>query len=58
MLIGLWNTCGTAVEAAPATDEKRNNVGNTANNERKRFIEPTTPQRNYNPDYKSQTMGL
>src|SRR5580692_6861964 len=43
MLIGPWNTSGTAVEAAPATDENRNNIGKTAHSERKRFIEPTTP---------------
>jgi hypothetical protein len=43
MLIGAWKTWGTAAEAAPATDENKNNVGTTAHNDRRRFIDPTTP---------------
>jgi hypothetical protein len=45
MLMGPWNTCGTAADAAPATEENKNNVGKTANNDKNRFIEPTTPPR-------------
>jgi hypothetical protein len=57
MLIGPWNTSGTAVDAAPATEEKRNNIGKTAHSDRKRLIGPTTPPLGYNSGHETQTLG-